>query len=96
MTTIAYNYANMEAAIADSNHAIKNMQQACDDIDAGYNQLANVHEGQTRDAVVGKNHVASQRRQELLTQFTALNQLAIQKMEENQQIDRNGANALLG
>jgi uncharacterized protein YukE len=94
MTVIAYNYASMQAAIDDSNRAVQNMQQACDDIDSGYAKLASVHEGETRNAVLAKNHVASQRRQELLAEFTTLNQLAIQKMEENQHLDRQGAHAL--
>jgi hypothetical protein len=93
---ISYNYGQMQTCIEESNRAVQNMRQACEDIDAGHNKLADIHSGETRDAVLAKNHQASQRRYDLLAQFIAANEQVIRKMEETQHLDRQGANALLG
>jgi uncharacterized protein YukE len=95
MSVINYNYASMQAHIDDSNKMIQHLQQACEDIDAGVAQMADIHVGETREAVLAKNRPASQRRQELVAQCAALNNQACQKMAETQQLDHQGHNALL-
>jgi hypothetical protein len=91
-------YGSMSASFEDGTHIANNIFQMADDIEAGYNNMyhSGVSQGEAAQALLARGKQIANNIREGATQFKAQQQRGHEHMQGVQQIDANGAQALLG